>query len=333
MKTIIIAEVGVNHNGSLKTAKKLISKAAEAGADFVKFQTFNTEKLVTKNAHLTGYQKKNLKKEISQYKMLKKYEFSEREFLLLKKYCHRYKINFLSSAFDIESLNFLKKIGQKFFKIPSGEITNLPLLIHLAKFKKKVFLSTGMSNLNDISSALNLLLKFGTKKKNITILQCNTDYPTDYKDVNLLAMNTLKSKFKMSVGYSDHSSGIEVPIAAVALGATVIEKHFTLNKKAEGPDHLASLDFKELKAMIKSIRNIEKSLGSGRKKLNKSEKKNIIHVRKSIVANQNIEKNEKFSEKNLTTKRPGSGISPMKIKKIIGKKAKKFFYKDELIKI
>ncbi len=331
MKTIIIAEAGVNHNGKLENAKKLIKKAAEAGADYVKFQIYKTENLVTKKARKAKYQKINSKKEENQFEMLKKFELNIKHFKILKKICKAKKIKFLSSSFDIESTKNLLKLGTNIFKIPSGEITNLPYLKFIGGLKKKVILSTGMSSYKEILNAVKILTRKGTKKKNITILHCNSEYPTPYKDVNLSAMRNIQKKFGTTVGLSDHSLGTEVPIAAVALGAKVIEKHFTLNKNSPGPDHKSSVNFIELKKMIKSIRNIEKSLGDGIKKVSKSERKNIVIIRKSIVAKVNITKGERFSYKNLTTKRPGNGLSPMKIENIIGKKAKKNFFKDQQI--
>ena len=331
MKTTIIAEAGVNHNGKLATAKKLIKKAAEAGADYVKFQVYITENLVTKKAKKAKYQKINSKKKENQFEMLKKFELSMKQFKILKKVCNAHKIKFLSSSFDIESTKNILRLGINIFKIPSGEITNLPYLKFIGGLKKKIILSTGMSSYEEIADAIKILTKKGTKKKNITILHCNSEYPTPYKDVNLAAMQNIKKKFGTEIGLSDHSLGIEVSVAAVALGANVIEKHFTLNKNSPGPDHKTSINFLELKRMIKSIRNIEKSLGDGVKKVSSSEKKNINIVRKSIVAKTNIAKGEIFSYENLTTKRPGNGLSPMKIDNIIGKKAKKNFFKDQQI--
>tara|TARA_Y100000294_G_scaffold162438_1_gene167542 strand:+ start:135 stop:1133 length:999 start_codon:yes stop_codon:yes gene_type:complete len=332
MRTIIIAEVGVNHNGKTNIAKKMIRKAAEAGVDFVKFQTYQTDNLVTKDARKANYQKKNSNKNENQYKMLKKYELNFKDFKILKNICKKNNIKFLSSPFDIESIKALKKIGLTTLKIPSGEITNLPYLRFIGSLKKKIILSTGMSSLQEISDAIKVLVSSGTKKKNITILQCNTEYPSPYRDINLLAMLSIRKKFNIHVGLSDHSSGIEVPIAAVALGASVIEKHFTLNKKSLGPDHKSSVDFSELKKMVKSIRNVERSLGDGIKKVTKSEKKNITSIRKSIVAEEKIFKGQKFTYQNLTVKRPGNGLSPMKIDQIVGKKAKKNFMKNQQIK-
>lgn len=333
MKTVIIAEAGVNHNGKISLAKKMIENASKAGADYIKFQLFKAENLATKNSIKANYVKKNFNKNMSNYEMLKNLEFSLEEFLVLKRICKLNKIKFLLSPFSIDDVYKIEKIGLNTIKIPSGEINNLPYLRYIGRLKKKVILSTGMSNMKDISNALKILTNSGTPKKNITILHCNTEYPTPYIDVNLLAMNTIKEFFDINVGYSDHTLGIEVPIAAVALGAKVIEKHFTLNKKLIGPDHKASLSVSELTSMISSIRIIEKAIGNKKKIITTSEKKNIIAARKSIVANKNIEKGEIFSIKNLTTKRPATGFSPMYWDKIVGKKSKKKYKKDELIKI
>jgi len=330
-KVFIIAEAGVNHNGHLELAKKLVDIACEAGVDAVKFQTFKAKNLVSKSAKMADYQKENLKKETSQYEMLKQLELGFDEFIELKKYCNEKNIIFLSTPFDDESIEFLDNLGLEIFKIPSGEITNLPYLRKIGKSQKKVILSTGMSNLCDIENALNVLLEAGTKKENITILHANTEYPTPKEDVNLKAMLTIKEAFKVDVGYSDHTLGIEIPIAAVAMGASVIEKHFTLDKTMSGPDHKASLEPHELKAMTKAIRNIEIAFGDGIKKPSKSETKNIEIARKSIVAKCNIKKGEIFSEKNLTTKRPANGISPMRWDEVIGKVANKDYEEDERI--
>ena len=329
-KTIIIAEAGVNHNGKFSLAKKLIDIAKDSGADIVKFQTFRSENLVTKKAKKANYQKKHLPNE-SQYKMLKKLELSFEEFIKLKKYASKKKIEFMSTGFEIDSLEFLKKLKLQRYKIPSGEITNYPLLRFIGSLKKKVILSSGMSTLQDIKSALNVIVKSGTKLKNITVLHCNTAYPTPFKDVNLNAMTTIKNKCGVDVGYSDHTLGIEVPIAAVTLGAKIIEKHFTINKNLPGPDHHASLEPEELKKMISSVRIIEKSLGSYSKLTSSSESINKKIVRKSIVAYKDILKGNIFSKNNLTTKRPGNGISPMMINKLLGKKSKKYYKIDEKI--
>lgn len=330
-KTFIIAEAGVNHNGSIDLAKGLIDKASEAGADAVKFQSFKAEKLVTKNAQKAQYQEVTTDIEENQFEMLKKLELDYESHRELIKYCRLKNIMFLSSPFDLESIGLLKDLGLETFKIPSGEITNLPYLREIGSLRKKVILSTGMSTLGDIEKALDILRINGTT--DITVLHCNTEYPTPMKDVNLNAMNTIKEAFKVEVGYSDHTLGIEVPIAAVALGATIIEKHFTLDKTMEGPDHRASLEPEQFKKMVRCIRNIEIALGDGIKKPTQSELKNIIIARKSLVAEKDIKKGETLTENNLTIKRPGNGISPMRWNEIIGKMANKDYKKDELIEI
>ncbi len=330
-KTFIIAEAGVNHNGSLKIAKKLILNAKIIGADAIKFQTFKAENLSTRNSPKADYQKKLTLKNETQFKMLKRLEFSERMHYQCIEYCKKLKIAFLSSAFDEDSLNFLKKLQLPVFKVPSGELTNYIYLKKLGSFNKKIYLSTGMANLKEIDLAIKTLMKFGTKKKNITLLHCNTEYPTPFKDANLKSIITLKKKFNLEVGYSDHTESIEASLAAVTLGASVIEKHFTLDKNMSGPDHLASLEIDEFKQLINKIRNIEISLGNGIKQASNSEKKNLKIVRKSIVARKKIKKGEKFNYENLTVKRPGTGINPMNIIKIIGKVAKRNFMPDEII--
>ena len=330
-KTIIIAEAGVNHNGNINIAKKLIDVAAEAKVDYVKFQTFKAKNIISKKAQKAEYQKKTTNSSETQFEMLKKLELDAQAHKELIKYCQEKKIKFLSSAFDLDSIDFLHNLGIKLWKIPSGEITNLPYLRKIGKLKSKIVLSTGMSNLSDIEQAIQVFEKAGTMRNNITVLHCNSEYPTPFQDVNLNAMNTIKEACKVSVGYSDHTLGIETPIAAVAMGASVIEKHFTLDKTLKGPDHKASLEPEELKLMVKSIRNIEKALGSGIKKLSKSEEKNISIVRKSIVAAQNIKKGEIFTSKNITVKRPGKGISPMLWDTIIGNKATKNYKIDDKI--
>ena len=330
---IIIAEAGVNHNGDINIGKKLIDAASIAGADFIKFQTFKTSNLVTKKAKKSNYQIVNSKKKESQFDMLKKLEMSNSMHLNLIRYCKRKNIKFLSTAFDIDSLYYLKKIGVKIAKIPSGEITNLPYLKIIAKLFKHVIMSTGMSTIQEIKNAFNILIKLGVKRKNITILHCNSDYPTKMKDVNLKAMIHIKDEIGVDIGYSDHTLGIEIPIAAVSLGAKVIEKHFTLDKNLAGPDHKASLNPEELKNMVHSIRNIEKAIkGSGKKIPSLSELKNITSIRKSIFARCKINKGDIFDERNLVTKRPGNGISPMKWDEIIGKTSPKNFNKDDKIK-
>jgi len=329
---IVIAEAGINHNGNLKTAKKLIKVAAEAGVDIVKFQTFIADKLATKFAKKALYQKNLSNSQQSQYQMLKSLELSKKNHYELIDYCKKMKVEFLSTAFDIESIAFLNKLKLKRFKIPSGEITNFPYLKYIGQFNKPIIMSTGMSTLKEIRKALSILTNSGTERKKITLLHCNTEYPTPKKDVNLKAMLTLKKIFKVNVGYSDHTLGIEVPIAATALGATIIEKHFTLSRDQIGCDHFMSLEPRELNDMVKSVRNIEIAMGNGVKKVSLSEKKNIKIVRKSIVAKNKIKKGDIFSNKNITTKRPGSGLSPMSWNKILGRRSKRNYKVDELIK-
>ena len=331
---LIIAEAGVNHNGSIKMAKQLIDVATEAGADIVKFQTFKAGKLVSKAARQAEYQKANLKNmDDSQYNMLKKLELDEVMHIELIDYCQQKGITFLSTGFDEESVDMLDRLGVPFYKIPSGEITNKPYLQHIARKLKPVVISTGMADLNEIKEALDVLTGEGLDLSMITVLHCNTEYPTPMEDVNLKAMLTIKETFKVKVGYSDHTKGIEVAIAAVAMGAEVIEKHFTLDRNLPGPDHKASLEPDELKAMVSAIRNIELALGDGVKKASKSEIKNITIVRKSIVAIKEIKKGEIFSTQNIAAKRPGNGISPMRWDEIIGEKAIKEFKPDDLIEI
>lgn len=332
-KIFIIAEAGVNHNGDINLAYKLIDIAAEAGADAVKFQTFKSENVVTKFAKKAEYQIKNTNEDNTQFEMIKKLELKFNDFIKLKEYCDKKGIIFLSTPFDIESARFLYDLGLDIFKIASGEITNYLLLREIGSYKKRVILSTGMSKLGEIEDALNLLIQSGTKKENITVLHCNTEYPTPFEDVNLKAMLTIKEAFKVEVGYSDHTLGIEVPIAAATLGAKVIEKHFTLNKNLPGPDHKASLEPQELKLMVNSIRNIEKALGNGIKYPSLSELKNIKIARRSIVASRPIKKGEIFSKENITVKRPGTGINPMRWNEVIGKSAKRDFDKDEIIEL
>ena len=328
-KILIIAEAGVNHNGNLNYAKKLALNAKKAGADIIKFQTYNTSKLVTKDAKLAIYQKKNTNNRFSsQFNLLKKYELSKKQFINLKLFCDKIGIEFLSSPFDLESLDFLIKLKVKKIKIPSGEITNYQLLNEIKKSKKPVILSTGMSTVKEIQDAVKIL-----GKKKLTLLHCNSSYPTPPKDVNLNSIIYLAKKFKLPIGYSDHTLGFEVSLAAATLGSVVIEKHFTLNKHHKGPDHLVSLEAKEFQNMITYIRNIEKSLGNKNKTVTKSERGNIKIVRKSIVAKYQIKKGQKFTLNNLTAKRPGVGISPMKIKKILGKKSKKDYSENEIIKL
>lgn len=331
MNTFIIAEAGVNHNGSLKLAKKLIDVASKAGANAVKFQTFKTNKLVTKKSKKAKYQKKLSNKSESQYEMLKRYELSKNDHKELIKYCNLKKITFLSSPFDHESIDLLDSLGINTFKIPSGELTNLPYLRHIGRLNKKIILSTGMSYLSEVSSAVNVLTTSGTKKSNITILHANTEYPTPIEHANLNAMVNMGENLGLKYGYSDHTKGIEICIAACALGARCIEKHFTIDKNLEGPDHNASLDPVELFNMVKMIRKIELALGDGIKQPSKSERKNIKIIRKSIVAKKAIKLGEIFSEKNISVKRPGNGISPMEWDNIIGTRARKEYKEDDLI--
>ena len=332
MSVFVIAEAGVNHNGSIELAKQLIDVASDAGADAVKFQTFKTEKLVSRNAKKAAYQQENMQEENdSQYEMLKKLELDIQTHKELISYCKKKKIMFLSTPFDLESIELLNNLKLPIFKIPSGEITNLPYLRAIAKLNKKVILSTGMSTMQEVREAFEVLLDNGTQKENITILHANSMYPTPMEDVNLRAMQSIQKELDVAIGYSDHTLGIEVDIAAVAMGASVIEKHFTLDKMMKGPDHKASLEPHELKAMVNAIRNIEKALGSYEKKPSPSETPNIEMARKSIVAAQKIKKGEIFSDKNLTTKRPAKGLSPMKWDEMIGKIATKDYDIDEMI--
>ena len=330
-KVLIIAEAGVNHNGDIRLAKKLIDAASSAGVDYVKFQTFNSKKVVSKKAVKASYQAENTSGNETQLEMLEKLELSKAHHHELIEYCKLKKIKFLSTAFDLESIDFLNELHIDLFKIPSGEITNLPYLRKIGNLGKPVIISTGMANLKEIEACIQILSLAGTKHKDITILHCNTEYPTPMSDVNLTAMNTISSTFNVPVGYSDHTLGIEIPIAAVALGATVIEKHFTLDKNLEGPDHKASLEPHELTAMVTAIRNIEKALGHGRKEPSESEKKNKVIVRKSIVAQHSIAKGEIFTDYNITVKRPGNGISPMLWDQIVGTKASKNYQEDDFI--
>ncbi len=326
-KIFIIAEAGVNHNGSFELAKQLVDKAIEANVDCVKFQTFlKAETVISKFAQKAQYQKQTTGANETQADMVRKLWISFKDFEALKSYCDEKGIMFLSTPFDLESIDFLANLGLEIFKIPSGEITNLPYLRKINSFKRDVILSTGMANLDEIQAALDVL-----KDCKVSLLHCTTEYPCPFEAVNLQAMNTMRTKFGLEVGYSDHTKGIEVPTAAAALGATIIEKHFTLDKNMEGPDHKASLEPEELKAMVSAIRNIEKALGNGIKEPQEAEKKNIEIARKSIVAKCDIKKGEIFSEENITTKRPGSGISPMMWDKVIGTIAQKDYHEDELI--
>jgi N,N'-diacetyllegionaminate synthase len=327
----IIAEAGVNHNGSIELAKQLIDVASEAGANAVKFQTFKAENLVAKNTKKAEYQKKTTDASESQFDMIKKLELDVETHKELIAYCQEKDIMFLSTPFDHDSINLLNDLGLQTFKIPSGEITNLPYLRHIGSLDKQVVLSTGMSNLQEVEDALTILINSGTSKENITVLHANTMYPTPMEDVNLNAMLTIHKEFDVDVGYSDHTLGVEVGIAAVTMGASCIEKHFTLDKTMDGPDHKASLEPKELGVMVSSIRNIEKALGSSEKKPSPSESSNIKVVRKSIIANQNIKKGDLLTDKNIAVKRPGGGISPMQWDEIIGTVASKDYNTDELI--
>lgn len=329
-RTLIIAEAGVNHNGDISLAKKLIEKAKEAGADVVKFQTFIVDKVVSKTAKMAEYQKENLGFEETQKEMLSKLALKSEEYIDLAEYCKKIGIKFLSTPFDINSVHFLDNL-QDIWKIPSGEITNYPYLVEIAKTGKAVILSTGMSTLEEVDAALDVLKSNGAGS--ITLLHCSTNYPVPMQDVNLQAMLTMKKHCGCEVGYSDHTKGIEVPIAAVAMGATIIEKHFTLDRNMEGPDHKASLEPNELKAMIDAIRNIEVAIGDGVKRPSPTEMVNIDVVRKSIIASKDIKAGSFLSEENLTTKRPGTGISPMKWNEVIGTRAVRDFAEDELIEI
>lgn len=330
-KVLIIAEAGVNHNGDINIAKKLALVAKECGADIVKFQTIDLDSIVSKNAPMAEYQKENIGKHESQKEMLRKLILSYDEFVELKKYCDEIGIKFLSTPFELKSVDFLDSLGCEIWKIPSGEITNYPYLVKIAKTGKPIILSTGMSTIEEIDECVDLLRTNGAT--DITLLQCNTQYPTEFIDANVKAMVTLKERYGTNVGYSDHTRGIVVPVMAVALGAMVIEKHFTLDKNMEGPDHKASLEPSELKEMIVAVRNAEEALGTGKKIPSASESKNKEVARKSIVAKKHIKKGDIFTESNITTKRPGTGISPMKWKDIIGTASGYDFEEDELIKI
>lgn len=330
-RVYIIAEAGVNHNGQLALAKQMVIEAKNAGADAIKFQTFIAENLVTKYAEKADYQKLTTSVSETQYQMLKKLELNFDDYCELMELCRKTKIDFLSTPFDLQSIELLERLCVPCYKIPSGEITNYPYLVQIAKTHKSVILSTGMSTLEDVMCAVQVLKEHGAQ--NITLLHCNTQYPTPVEDVNLRAMLFLRERCKLKVGYSDHTSGIEISVAAVAMGAQVIEKHFTLNKAMEGPDHKASLEPEEFRAMVQAIRNVEMALGEGIKEPSHSEITNIGIVRKSIVALKNIQKGEILTEKNLTTKRPGTGISPMRWNEVIGTKAIRDFSEDELIEL
>ena len=332
MSVCIIAEAGVNHNGSLELAKQLVDAASEAGADIIKFQTFKTESLVSHSAEQAEYQKRNSQhSDENQYTMLKRLELNKHQHNEILRYCQEKGIRFLSTAFDLQSIDYLHSLHLGLWKIPSGEITNYPYLKKIAQFGEKTILSTGMCELSDVENALETLTNNGLSKHLVTILHCNTEYPTPMQDVNLKAMVEMGRIFGVQTGYSDHTPGIEVPIAAVALGATVIEKHLTLDRNMDGPDHKASIEPQEFKAMVKAIRNIEIALGDGHKTISHSERKNIKIARKSIVAAKDIQKGEFFSETNLTTKRPGNGISPMMWEHVIGMTAPRDFKEEEPI--
>lgn len=332
-KTLIIAEAGVNHNGSLDLARRLIDVAADAGADVVKFQTFRSEMVISRYAPKAAYQKATTSNAESQLDMAKKLELNKADHRALIHHCKSKSISFLSTPFDIGSISLLCKLRLHTFKVPSGEITNLPYLRKIGSLNKRVILSSGMATLKEIEQALAVLTTNGTSKDKITVLHCNTEYPTPVVDVNLLAMLTIQKELGVAVGYSDHTLGIEIPIAAVALGATIVEKHFTLDRGMSGPDHKASLEPHELKQMVQAIRNVEKAMGDGIKKPSSSELKNIGIARKSIVAALDIRRGEIFSETNVTTKRPGTGLNPMLWDRIIGKRAGHSFRKDELIRL
>lgn len=331
MSVYIIAEAGVNHNGSYELACRLVDAAKGAGVDCVKFQTFISKNMVSHDTRKAEYQKANTTEHDSQFEMIKKLELSFADFRNLKAYCDRSGISFLSTPFDLESIIFLYSLNMPFWKIPSGEVTNLPYLLAIAKTRKPVVMSTGMCELGEIQAAIDVLKENGTS--DIKLLHCNTEYPTPYEDVNLNAMQSMRSRFNVEIGYSDHTRGIEIPIAAAALGATIIEKHFTLDRNMEGPDHKASLEPNELAAMVRGIRNVENALGNGVKTVSQSERKNMTVARKSIVARRAIENGELLTEGNIAVKRPGSGISPMRWFEILGTHAVRDFEEDELIEI
>jgi N,N'-diacetyllegionaminate synthase len=332
-RTLVIAEAGVNHNGDIGLAKQLIDAAAQVGADLVKFQTFNADRQVTRTAKKADYQAQTTGSNESQHEMLRLLELTEEMHHELIAHCAARNIGFFSTGFDVESVDLLLSLGQEHFKIPSGEITNLPYLRHIGQLSKNVILSTGMATLGDIEAAIGVLEQAGTARTQITVLHCTTEYPTPMSDVNLRAMQSIHAAFGVAVGYSDHTQGIEVAIAAVGMGATVIEKHFTLDRSLPGPDHKASLEPKELKSMVAAIRNIEVALGDGIKRLTPSEARIKLAARKSLVASQAIKAGKVFSAKNITTKRPGTGISPMRWDEVIGRTAPRDFSVDELIEL
>lgn len=327
----VIAEAGVNHNGSVETAKQLILEAKKIGADAIKFQTFQAEKLILQETEKAAYQRNETSE--TQFSMLKRLELKHEDFKELKRFSHEKDIEFLSSAFDMESLDFLISLDLPRYKLPSGEITNKPFLKKFGALNKPLILSTGMSTIDDIHSSLDVLYEAGLDQENLTLLHCNTDYPTDFSDVHLNAMQNLKDVFGVAVGYSDHTVGNDISIGAVALGASVIEKHFTLDRKQEGPDHASSLEPKQFSELVKAIRNIASALGKYEKKPSASELKNLFFVRKSIVSSREIKEGEEFSEQNITCKRPAGGISPMKWDDVLGKKAKRHYYPGEYIEL
>jgi N,N'-diacetyllegionaminate synthase len=333
MRVMIIAEAGVNHNGDLQLAKRLVDVAAESGADVVKFQTFKADRLATAAAGKAEYQKRTTGTVDSQQEMLRRLELLPAMHVVLQRYCDERKIGFMSTGFDIESVDYLVGLGLRRFKIPSGEITNLPYLRHIGALGGEVILSTGMASLDEVEAAIHALEAAGTERARMTVLHCTTEYPTPVGEVNLRAMQTIADAFGVRIGYSDHTAGIEVSIAAVAMGASVIEKHFTLDRNLPGPDHQASLEPHELKALIAAVRNVELALGDGVKRLTASEAKNRPIARKSIVARRAIAAGEVLSDQNLTTKRPGTGISPMRWDDFVGSKAIRDFSADEFIEI
>jgi N,N'-diacetyllegionaminate synthase len=329
-RVTIIAEAGVNHNGCIHTALKLVEAASQSGADVVKFQTFSSESLATNRAQQASYQKK-MSLTSNQLDMLKRLELSSNDHNAIIEHCKTHKIEFFSTAFDLGSLDYLNNLGLKSFKVPSGEITNLPYLRRIGSFGKPILLSTGMATLGEIEEAITILKYSGTKHADITVLHCTTEYPAPFDEVNLLAMKTLEQAFGVNVGYSDHTTGIEVSLAAATLGAKVIEKHFTLDRNQPGPDHAASVEVDELKKLVTGVRIIERALGTGLKRRTQSEEKNLLVVRKSIVASETIKKGDTFTESNLTTKRPGSGISPMRWNEIVGSIALRNYIKNDVI--
>ncbi len=332
-RTLIIAEAGVNHNGDLKLAKQLVDVAADAGADIVKFQTFSADRITTRTAKKADYQNQNTDKQESQYEMLRRLELTPEMHKQLISHCVTRNIEFFSTGFDVESVDFLLSLGQSCFKIPSGEITNLPYLRHIGQIGRKIILSTGMATMGEIGAAIDAIEQAGTVRANITVLHCTTEYPTPMNEVNLRAMRSIQKAFGVTVGYSDHTSGIEVAIAAVAMGAMVIEKHFTVDRNLSGPDHKASLEPSELKSMVAAIRNIEMAVGDGIKRITPGEARNKPIARKSLVAKRAINLGEVFSVENLTVKRPGTGISPMRWDDVIGRIATRNFSPDELIEL